>query len=223
MALKVAPCVKLDSLSASVQDEMAGVVGAYDRIQKGLGHLISAGFTSDYPVLAINATVCRKNIDGIPALWKWAREHDISPSITRLQPMGRATGKEDLSVAASELQLLYHRLSKIDQTFGIHWEPNMPWHTGKAYRRHDIGGFVDSQGNVQPCSGVPLPAGNIRETKIGDILSSTEIFKTARDIRKNLKGKCGSCKNNDKCYGCRSISYFSGNGFTGSDDLCWVE
>ena len=52
MELKVSPCVKLDSLSKSTQDRMAGISGAYQQIMTGIENFISAGFTTAYPVLA---------------------------------------------------------------------------------------------------------------------------------------------------------------------------
>jgi radical SAM protein with 4Fe4S-binding SPASM domain len=221
MELKVSPCVKLDSLSEKVQDHMAGVSGAYHQIMSGIENLTAAGFTTEYPSLAINATACRENISELPDLWSWARQQGISPSLTRLQLMGRAQARSDLMLTASDLQELFRTLSEIDKQYGYFWEPLIPWHSGKACRRHFIGCFIDSQGNVQPCSGVPLQAGNVRACSLKEIVSTSEIFKQARKIDREVGGACSNCAHNAECYGCRSIAYFSGKGFTGADPLCW--
>jgi radical SAM protein with 4Fe4S-binding SPASM domain len=221
MQLNVSPCVKLDSLSETIQDRMAGVPGSYRKIMRGIQNFIDAGFTTDYPVLAINATACRENVSGLADLWSWARQQGISPSLTRLQLMGRAQERSDLMLTASELRELFRTLSEIDKQYGYFWKPLIPWHSGKACRRHYIGCFIDSQGNVQPCSGVPLQAGNIRERGLLDILATADIFKQARKIDDEIKGGCSTCVHAAECYGCRSIAYFSGNGFTGADPLCW--
>lgn len=219
--LNISPCVKLDSLSETIQDRMAGISGAHRKIMEGIRNLIDVGFTTEHPVLAINATACRENASGLPSLWYWARQQGISPSLTRLQLMGRAHGRLDLMLDASELQGLFYALSEIDKRYGHFWEPVIPWHSGKACRRHYIGCFIDSQGNVQPCSGVPLQAGNIRDNGLLDIIETAEIFKQARKIDDEVEGACSDCAYTAECYGCRSIAYFSGNGFTGSDPLCW--
>jgi radical SAM protein with 4Fe4S-binding SPASM domain len=135
--------------------------------------------------------------------------------------MGRARGRTDLMVTPEELHGLFVTLSNIDKRFGITWEPDIPWHNGKACRRHYIGCFIDCQGNVQPCSGVPIKAGNIRESGLGEILASAKIFKIARNMENEIEGTCEHCKHRAECYGCRSIAYFAGNGFTGTDTLCW--
>ncbi len=221
MELNVSPCVKLDSLSEGVQDRMAGVVGAYQQIMSGIENLTAVGFTTNYPVLAINATACRENVDDLPGLWTWARSHGISPSLTRLQRMGRARERADLMLSASELRGLFRALSDTDRYYGYLWDPVIPWHSGKACRRHYIGCFIGAEGNVQPCSGVPLVAGNIRERGLREIVATAEIFKTARQIERKVEGACSNCAHNAECYGCRSIAYFSGKGFTGADPLCW--
>ncbi|HPD61225.1 MAG TPA: radical SAM protein, partial [Thermodesulfobacteriota bacterium] len=61
LELKVSPCIKLDALSSATQDKLAGVTGALKKIKAGINHLISAGYTTTYPVLSVNATVCREN------------------------------------------------------------------------------------------------------------------------------------------------------------------
>ena len=221
MELKVSPCVKLDSLSKATQDRMAGLSGAYQQIMAGIENFIAAGFTTKHPVLALNATACRENLKELPDLWFWARQRGISPSLTRLQLMGRAQNRSDLMLTPFELKDLFSSLSEIDKKFGFLWKPEIPWHNGKACRRHFIGGFVDSQGNVQPCSGIPIYGGNIRETSLTEIVTTSDIFKKARNITDELEGACRTCSHSAECYGCRSIAYFSGNGFTGADPLCW--
>ena len=221
MELRISPCVKLDSLSSMTQDYLAGERGALERIKEGIGNLIAAGYTTKYSALSVNAVICRYNLDQIPELWTWARRQKIVPSVTRLQLMGRARGKTDLMVTPKELYELYGKICEIDKGFGILWKPNIPWPHGKPCRRHYVGCFIDSEGYVQPCSGVPIKAGNIREQSLRKILSTAEIFKIARNMESYIEGACRNCEFHAECYGCRSIAYFMGNSFTAEDPLCW--
>jgi len=220
MELRVSPCVKLDSLTETVQDSLADCPGTLKKIHQGIRNLIDVGFTTEYPVLSVNSVVCRNNIDEIPYMWQWARNQDIKPSLTRLQPMGRARNRRDIVVSAEELHDLFVTLSAIDAEWDIIWEPNTPWAMNKACRRHYIGAFLDAEGNVQPCSGVPIKAGNVRESSLKHILAS-EIFTIARNIDEHLTGACRDCPQRHICYGCRSIALFQAGSFTAADPLCW--
>ena len=221
MELRISPCVKLDSLSSSVQDYLADKNGVLESIKKGINNLIMVGYTTKYPVLSVNAVVCRHTLDEIPELWAWARRQNIVPSVTRLQLMGRAKERADLMVTPEELRELYSKVSQIDKEFGIVWEPTIPWPYGQACIRHYIGCFIDSQGNVQPCSGIPIKAGNVRERSLKEILSGADIFKVARNMENHVEGACKICQYRSECYGCRSISYFMAGSFTAADPLCW--
>jgi len=133
----------------------------------------------------------------------------------------KGSGKTDLMVSAEDLFHLYKKLSEIDKGFGIDWAPTLPWVYGKACRRHYLGSFVDCQGNVQPCSGVPIKAGNIRKQSLREIPTTAEIFTIARNLESHIEGACKTCQYRDQCYGCRSIAYFMTKSFTAADPLCW--
>lgn len=217
--LGISVCLKMDSRFPDVQDRLAGKDGAFRDIQSALDRLESAGYGSRLP-LAVNAVANRLNVGELPDFWKWARSRGLTPSLTRLQPMGRAEDHEDLSLKPLELKALFEKLAAIDATAGFPWEPGVPWPQGKACRRHYIGAYVDAEGWVQPCSGVNLRAGSIREKPLAQILAGP-VIRAAREIDQHLEGKCGKCANRDRCYGCRSLAYLASGNFDGPDPLCW--
>ena len=219
--LSISPCVKLDSLSPRTQDYLAAKKGTLENIKNGICNLIDVGYTTNHPALSVNAVATRRNFNEIPELWAWARRQNIVPFLTRLQPMGKAKGKVDLMLASKELYELYCKISEVDKGFGIAWEPIIPWVYGKACKRHYIGCFIDCYGNVQPCSGVPIKAGNIREHSLRDILSKAKIFEVARNIGNYIEGICRTCKYKSECYGCRSIAHSMTGSFIAADPLCW--
>jgi heme b synthase len=63
--------------------------------------------------------------------------------------------------------------------------------------------FIDSRGNVQPCSYFPVVAGNVKKEKFGDIWRNSELFRTLRDFD-SYKGRCGECEYLKVCGGCRA-------------------
>jgi radical SAM protein with 4Fe4S-binding SPASM domain len=217
--LGVSVCLKMDSQSPEIQDRLAGKAGAHRAIETALSYLEKAGYGSRLP-LAVNAVANQLNVEELPAFWQWARARGLTPSLTRLQPMGRAAGQEDLSLSPTELRTLFEKLAAIDAATGHPWETGVPWPHGKACRRHYIGAYVDAEGWVQPCSGVNIRAGSIRERPLAEILTGP-VMRQAREIDHHLEGACGSCEKRDRCYGCRSLAYLSTGSFSGPDPLCW--
>jgi radical SAM protein len=66
--------------------------------------------------------------------------------------------------------------------------------------------FISHTGNVYPSGFLPIHAGNIRETPLGDIYRNAPIFKALRDTSR-LEGKCGACEYKEICGGSRARAY----------------
>ena len=66
--------------------------------------------------------------------------------------------------------------------------------------------FISHVGNVYPSGFLPIHAGNIRETPLGDIYRNAPIFKALRDTSR-LEGKCGACEYKEICGGSRARAY----------------
>jgi radical SAM protein len=66
--------------------------------------------------------------------------------------------------------------------------------------------FISHVGNVYPSGFLPIHAGNIRETPLGEIYRNSPIFKSLRDTSK-LEGKCGACEYKEICGGSRARAY----------------
>jgi AdoMet-dependent heme synthase len=66
--------------------------------------------------------------------------------------------------------------------------------------------FVSHVGNVYPSGFLPIQAGNIRQTPLGEIYRNAPIFKALRDSSQ-LQGKCGACEYKEICGGSRARAY----------------
>jgi AdoMet-dependent heme synthase len=95
------------------------------------------------------------------------------------------------------------------------YEPGAPTSDGQtramswATRRVNDGKgfvFISHMGNVYPSGFLPIHAGNIRETPLGEIYRNAPIFKALRDT-KRLEGKCGACEYKEICGGSRARAY----------------
>ncbi|MEK6673711.1 MAG: radical SAM protein [Nitrospirota bacterium] len=66
--------------------------------------------------------------------------------------------------------------------------------------------LIDVDGNVLPCSYLPVSAGNIREKSFKEIWEDSALFKDMRDFG-SYKGRCGECEYINVCGGCRARAY----------------
>ncbi len=220
---KVAVVVKMNSRNPEVQDFLAGHEGAFEAINRGLDTLMAAGYPSEGRSLGVETIICRQNYDELPDLWRWARRQGIIPYVEMMTMQGRATEHPELEVEPAAVKDLFERLAAIDAAeFGNHWTPHPPLAASQC-ARHEYSCTVTSTGEVQPCPGVSVTAGNIREDSLAHILRKSKEIQELRNIRQNIKGKCGQCEFGEYCYGCRGHAYQVTGDYLASDPLCWLE
>lgn len=100
------------------------------------------------------------------------------------------------------------------KNFWIHHEVGC--HAGMSYFS------LRPNGDVYPCTFLPINVGNIREQSLHDIWYHSPLLKQLRD-RSLLKGECGQCEYKLSCGGCRGRAYScTGDPFE-SDPSCLKE
>jgi len=218
----VAVAVKMNSLVPEVQDFLAGKKGAFAAMQKGLHNLMRAGYPDDNHKLGVGTIICRQNIDEIPSIWRWAKKAGIVPYIETMTWQGRAKDHPELEVATEVVQDLFEKLAAIDlREFGERWMPHPPFAASQC-ARHEYSCTITSTGEVFPCPGVNIAAGNIRRQALETILRESKMLRDLRNIRTTIKGPCATCKLGDRCYGCRGHSYQVTGDYLASDPICWL-
>ena len=219
---RVKVAVKHNSLRPDIQDALAGVVGAHRLISRGLRLLMEAGYPGENRPLCIQSVVCRQNMDEIDGMWIWARERGITPYFEVLTNQGRARQNPHLALAPGEIQAIFQKLSEIDsERFGVRWTPKPPI-AGFTCRRHLYSCLVNSQGFVQPCTGVDLSVGNIREKPLATILHESKVIRDLRRIYQRMDSGCRVCEFQGECYGCRGNAYQASGDYLAADPACWL-
>jgi len=82
--------------------------------------------------------------------------------------------------------------------------------------------YIKSNGEIWPCPFVEISAGNIRQKSFNEIWYKSEIFNNLRNREKLLKGKCGECKYNEICGGCRGRALALTGDYMDEDKLCFI-
>jgi radical SAM protein with 4Fe4S-binding SPASM domain len=214
--------VKKNSLDPAVQDELAGVPGAHRGIFRGLRLLQEAGFPGEGRFLGIQSVICRRNLAEIEPMWAWARDRRITPYFEVLTCQGRAAENRHLDLTPEEIRDLFHKLARIDaERFGFHWIPRPPI-AAFTCRRHLYSCLVNSQGYVQPCTGIDMHLGNVLRTALADILRESAVIRDLRRIYDTIAPECRQCYFGGDCYGCRGNAYQLTGDYLSRDPSCWV-
>jgi radical SAM protein with 4Fe4S-binding SPASM domain len=218
---KVAVVIKSNSLNPEVQDRLAGVRGAFKNIRRGLQHLMEAGYPGNDTMLGIQTVICRQNIDELPSMWTWARQNGVIPYFEMIKLQGRAKENASLNVPIAEVKAVFELLERIDkEEFNIMWK-SRPTIAAFSCKRHLYSCLVNSQGFIQPCTGIDILIGNIREKPLEEILGSSHVIMDLRNIYEKIEGACKTCEHNDGCYGCRGNAYQITGSYLASDPTCW--
>jgi radical SAM protein with 4Fe4S-binding SPASM domain len=213
--------VKYSSLCKETFDLLSSSPGSFEAMQRGLNYLFKAGYPNERHHLGIEAVISRQNLKEIPDLWRWARKKNILPYVECMTYKGSAIARHDLYPDKETIQLLFEKLSQIDlEEFGLYWNPYPPI-AGFACRRHLYSCLVNSQGFVQPCVGIDIKVGNIRQQKLANIIKNSLVLQELSKIRDNIKGPCKECEYHLDCYGCRGTAYALTGDYLASDPTCW--
>jgi len=82
--------------------------------------------------------------------------------------------------------------------------------------------FISNIGEVYPCGYLPVSAGSVRRQRFADIWSASPVFGRLRDAGAFL-GKCGECRYQAICAGCRARAYSETGDYMQAEPFCTYE
>ncbi len=83
---------------------------------------------------------------------------------------------------------------------------------------------VNAEGEVSVCPVLldVLSAGNVRDRPIDELVEASALFADITD-RSRLKGRCGRCRYQYTCGGCRAMAFFHNGDYMGEDPTCFFD
>jgi len=83
---------------------------------------------------------------------------------------------------------------------------------------------VNAEGDVSPCGILldDIKCGNVRDKSFQQIIDESSVFQSILD-RTQLKGKCGRCRYQFTCGGCRAMAYYENGDVMAEDPTCFFE
>lgn len=82
--------------------------------------------------------------------------------------------------------------------------------------------FLSNLGEVYPCGYLPVSAGSVRRQRFSEIWSASPVFRRLRDPEA-LAGKCGICRYQAICGGCRARAFARGGNYLAEEPFCTYE
>jgi radical SAM protein with 4Fe4S-binding SPASM domain len=79
--------------------------------------------------------------------------------------------------------------------------------------------FISNEGEVYPCGYLPVSAGSTRTKRFAEIWSGSQVFAQLRGLDA-LEGKCGACRFDAICGGCRARAYAATGSFLAEEPFC---
>jgi len=79
--------------------------------------------------------------------------------------------------------------------------------------------FISNEGVVYPCGYLPVSAGDTRVQSFANIWNESPVFRDLRDPQA-LGGKCGECRYQALCGGCRARAYAATGSFLAEEPFC---
>jgi len=211
--------IKFDGFKET--QDMLTCEGTFERIQRGLAHLLDAGFPDrkgNETRLGAAPCACKTNYREIPEIWRKLRTHSIFPNIERATAVDPAY--KELVLDNNEAKWLHETLRRIDrEEFDIDWDTvysSMPNHN--CYMAW-CGCHITAEGGVSACPELP-PVANIATDSLKAILSKYP-FNALREIENKIDEPCYSCRFLHKCLGgCRAKAFYKYESLFAQDPLC---
>jgi len=168
------------------------------------------------------------NRKDLPKFWRNCLKNDILPFVEVPTIRGDCKNsyksleikkveyvKDIYVLSLLNISLLYNMDLKEVKNSDL-WHPPygsvFPMQCNKLTKAKSI--FLERNGDLTICPGIPVNIGNIGDENIKEKLSDSAMFSKIRQSYQNLAGWCANCSYSDKmniCYGCR------GNAYTYSD------
>ena len=227
--------ISLDGSVPRTHENFRGAKGAFKKAVDALD------FLRDYNIkTSVGCVLHRANYTEIPGIIDLCIKKEVQLiNIMRIVPVGRATTSEEFSLTFNMHRELIHYFEKnYDE---LHYKitilSNNPilntWLKIRQAKNKDVkghycqagglSGYIQANGDVMPCGYFPVVLGNIRNSSLKKIWTSSKTERV-RELAHQLSAECLACKYLAYCQsGCRGLCYTLYQRTDVRDPLCYRE
>ena len=199
---------KVNSFNPQVQDTLADVSGAAEKMYIGVRNLMDAGFNQPTPTrMANDNLICRLNYREIPQMIEYFSGHNIQNVLESILLAGRAVENRE-SLELDSLQLAWLRSVLTSLRLGYVQGVNF---YGEGCITETITILVTEQGEVIPCWGREgLTVGNIRNQPLNALWFTPSMVESRRRCRQHIEmvqtGTTAPAECPGRCYAKQCLS-----------------
>ena len=242
----VAVGIPLDSANPECHDKLRNVPGTFEKAVKA----VKACLDVDLEVV-ITTMALKDTFDDIPQRIDFIANLGVDQAaVYDLVPMGRGRDVMDQAMSQTQRESLIKYLQQMqeDNEMVFTMSGGLPLYPEIVSEMHKVDGTkpkdlllkqfwinapvgchagilyfsLRPNGDVYPCTFLPVKVGNIREQSLTDIWRNSKVLNELRD-RSLLKGKCGECEYRETCGGCRGRAYACTGDYMETDPVCLQE
>jgi AdoMet-dependent heme synthase len=232
--------VSLDSSISEIHNRIRANPNAFELAMRGMRAIKKAGI-----LLQINVTAMEYNFDTLSELIELA--DNVGSGIMlmyQLVPVGRGSNIEHAALDITENERLLTFLQKkqkdistiIEPVAGPQYWPFLMeqnkktdglWMKAAEKVFHGCAAgrgfvYIKANGDIWPCPFVEVNAGNVKDRSFQSIWRESQVFMNLREREHTLKGRCGDCKYNKICGGCRGRAMAYSGDYLSEDPSCFV-
>lgn len=155
---RVGLCTKADTLISELQDYKVNQRRAFNKMQRGYGHLRDAGYGTDPDLrVVVNSVLDHTTFDGMIDLHDWVMRCGFDHSIVPVHYCGNAIDEDqEAGIHSLHVKVLYDLISRIDRDrFDVNWRPWSAFPYNKTCNRNRSGLHIRANGDVTACSESP--------------------------------------------------------------------
>lgn len=235
--------IPIDSVYPENHDKLRNVTGSFDKAVRAIKACLDTDLEVIVTTMALkdNFNEMQKRIDFISGLGV------NQVAVYDLVPVGRGKNVIDSAMTNQQRVTLIQRLENMQENDDIVFsmsggQPLYPEVVSKIHKSHGTSAkdlllnefwvyapvgchagimyfSLRPNGDVYPCTFLPVKIGNIREQSLIEIWRNSPVLKQLRN-RQLLKGECGRCNYKYTCGGCRGRAYACHNDFLETDPIC---
>jgi len=213
--------LSLYGATAAIHESVTRVNGSFDRTIRALNLLCEAGLKVE--VLTLLMTLNHQEREAIESL---CASMGVKHQFNSVLVPGINSSRDMLCYRLPEN--LLRQLPRPWETFNQNFmdgapEDYAPDRTIEAWcSMARSTGYLDSQGNLLPCSVLAIPSGNVRETPFDKLWGESPVFKYIRELKIG-EFECSGCRHFPTCKPCPGLAYIEhGDMFAAPREICRI-